>query len=526
MPRPTIDEIEERMKKGEIPGVSIAYLDLNKSIPIEPAFTGTTDVHADTPGVLIEENTVFGAASLSKPVFSYLVLKLIADKKLSTTDGKLVDLDTPISNILPINEFYGEKVSNEFSEAAKTFTPRMALSHTTGIPINGVPRIDFEPGTQYAYGNTALYYLQKAIEKQTGKSLEDLASEEIFIPLKMNSSSFLPPPHSNLIPHAANSLRTTASAYARFAAAWLQEKDCSLVKMTDAPTVENQKDSANSRYILTETGFFYYNSRNKTLQEIELGETDSKLADLHRLFSEVTENKPIEQLSDKTLAQITAMTGHTNPLQEAFRPAISLTKDQWAIDMGVAEQDRQHLAWGLGLGLQLDETGEVTTAFHSGDMNQWRGWVAMDVKEKTAVIYFANGNDTKKGSGHGYGHVLADLIVAPEVKLTHGLGWFFQKFGLSRDVNPGWKTREETNTDRIDVYVRSCLASPPKPLKETRELALLKSARETIQQYRSQLEEAKNGEPGSTLITEKNKSVNAHKAPSPFQIKPTPFNEK
>ena len=88
--------------------------------------------------------------------------------------------------------------------------------------------------------------------------------------------------------------------------------------------------------------------------------------------------------------------------------------------MGVAEEDRQHLAWGLGLGLQLDDTGEVTTAFHSGDMNQWRGWVAMDVKAKSAVVYFANGDDAKNGSGQGYGHVLADLIVSPEVELTHG----------------------------------------------------------------------------------------------------------
>jgi CubicO group peptidase (beta-lactamase class C family) len=130
MPRPTRTEIEERMRKGEVPGVSIAYLD---SKNIEPVVIGTTDVHASTPHVPVEQDTVFGAASLSKPVFSYLVLKLIADKKLSTADGKPFDLDTPISEILPIEEFYGKEVSSEFSVEAKKITPRMVLSHTTGL---------------------------------------------------------------------------------------------------------------------------------------------------------------------------------------------------------------------------------------------------------------------------------------------------------------------------------------------------------------------------------------------------------
>ena len=460
--RPTRAKIEERMSKGEVPGVSIAYLDAKKSISIEPVVIGTTDVHSSTPHIPVEQDTVFGAASLSKPVFSYLALKLIADKKLSTTDGKPFELDTPISEILPIDEFYGKEVSSDFSVEAKKITPRMVLSHTTGIPINGAPRVDFEPGTQYAYGNTALYYLQKAIEKQTGQSLETLAQEEVFRPLGMTHSSFLPPVKEGSTPQpiAANSLHTTASDYARFAAAWMQEKNCSLIQMPVVPTPENQKDATSSRYILTETGFFYYNKSKGSVQEIELDEAGSKLAELHRQFSDVTEDRPIERLSDKALSEITIITGHTNPLQEAFRPAIPLTEDQWAIDMGVAEKDRQHLAWGLGLGLQLDDTGEVTTAFHSGDMNQWRGWVAMDVKEKSAVVYFANGDDAKNGSGHGYGHVLADVIVAPEVELTHGLDWFFQKFGVSRDVEPGWKAKEEADTARIDTYVRSRLSSP------------------------------------------------------------------
>lgn len=189
-------EIKERMRKAGIPGVSIAYFDPQKATPIESVEHGVTDVHASNPGEPIEPETVFGAASLSKPVFSYLVLKLIADKQLLTAGEHAFDLDTSIHEILPIETFYkdflGQVVSLEFAAEAKKITSRMVLSHTTGIPITGAPRFDFEPGTQYAYGNTALYYLQKAIEKQMGRSLESLAQAEVFTPLGMVHSSFYP----------------------------------------------------------------------------------------------------------------------------------------------------------------------------------------------------------------------------------------------------------------------------------------------------------------------------------------------
>lgn len=303
--------------------------------------------------------------------------------------------------------------------------------------------------------------------------------------------------HTPSVNHAANSLRTTARDYALFCSVWMQEKDCAFVKIAVEPTDENQKDSASSRYILTERGFFYYNKVKGRVQTIDLGETGSKLADLHRLSTEVIKEKPIDALSNEQLRQITAITGHTNPLQEAFRPTVLLTKDQWAIDMKVSETDRQHLAWGLGLGLQLDGAGEVISTFHSGDMNQWRGWAAMDVKTKSVVVYFANGNELKNGSGHGYGHVLAEVIVSSQVQLTHGLDCFFQKWGLARNVDDGWKEKEEADTASIDVYVRA-----------RSEIGTLEIARGIMQRYGSTLEDIKQ---------EKTETEEKHKSPSPLQ---------
>lgn len=450
------EEIDDRMIKGGIPGASIAYFKPGE--PIRPEVIGKTDVYFETPGAKVEPDTKFGAASLSKAVFSYLVLKMISDKKFT----KPFTLDTPISEILPIQDFYkndlGKEVSKDFIEEANKITPRMVLSHSSGIPINGAPRLEFPPGTAYSYGNTALYYLQKAIEKDQNMSLEKLAKAEIFQPLNMTHSSFVAPGSTEDKSHAANTLHTTPSDYALLTSAWMQV--CGLIKMSENPTNENQKDSITSRYILTETGFFYYNKLDNTLHQIKLDQ--SKLEELQDRFAEVTEDKPINSLSDEQLAEVTSVTEHTHKnetLHEAFKPQISLMTDQWAKDLKVSDKDRQHLAWGLGFGLQLDEQGKVTTAFHSGDMNQWRGWVAMDMETKSSVVLLANGNEELNKSPHGYGHVLAELIVGPEVKLEHAFNWFFQKFGLAKNVEPGWKEGEEERTAVIGKYVESRLSA-------------------------------------------------------------------
>lgn len=610
MPRPTIASVKERMKKAGIPGISIAYFDSTKPsngapVTIDPVFTGTTDKHASIPGILVNRDTVFGAASLSKPVFSYLVLKLIADKKLTTGD-KPFGLDSPLSEIFPTDKTKLEEclavfntsrieMTEAFLEQLKTLTPRMILSHTSGIPIDGSPRIVFPSGSQYSYGNTPLNFLNKLIEAKTGLSLETLAQEEVFRPLGMTHSTFLPPKicrlvkmsedptpknqveatspryiltdsgffyydnstakvekialsedkfaelkeafstvteatpihnltreqlkwiaqttgHKNSLENPtavpANSLHTTASDYARFASAWVQEKDCGLIKMADTPTVENQKAAATSRYILTDTGFFYYNKAKEHVEVIPIDATALKR--LHATFPQIkSDNDRVELLSTPQLKAITGITGHTNPLQEAFRPVIKLTEDQWAVDKDAKEEDLDHLAWGLGLGLQLDNDGNVTTAFHYGDMSQWRTWVAIDTKSKSGVTYFANSNHSLNRLGHGYGHVLADVILAPEVNLRHGLEWFFKKLGFARNVEPGWKEREDSDPRGIDAYVRGCLASPPKTLKEKRTEEILESSRNFRQQFRQEID-----------ATRQQPETNS--SPAPFQTKLKP----
>jgi hypothetical protein len=111
--------------------------------------------------------------------------------------------------------------------------------------------------------------------------------------------------------------------------------------------------------------------------------------------------------------------------------------DEWAHAFAVSEKDMQHLASGLGWDLQIDDDGNVI-AYKTGDMDKWRGMAAIDFKNKTFIVYFANSPN---------GHMLADHIISPHIELTHGFNNFFTKFGFARNIENGYKLSLTTDTE-------------------------------------------------------------------------------
>ena len=122
---------------------------------------------------------------MSKPVFAYLVLKLVDRGKL--------DLDKPLYNYL------SENFICEDEEYLKQITARMILSHTSGMPNwrkgdeerNAPIPIYFKPGTRFNYSGEGIYYLQRVVEKITNQSLEDYAKENLFDKLGLTLTSFV-----------------------------------------------------------------------------------------------------------------------------------------------------------------------------------------------------------------------------------------------------------------------------------------------------------------------------------------------
>lgn len=298
------------MTQADIPGLSVAIV-RNGALWWSGAF-GVRNAETRTP---VDENTIFEAASLTKPVFAYAVLRLV--------DKGIVKLDAPIATTLSNDRM-------KHDARYERITPRMVLSHGTGLPNWGGARLDlsFDPGTGWGYSGEGFVWLAGAVEKMTGISTEALVRREVFEPLGMRHSTLVysealeanaadrhntwgrvlrrqpPPPEERGRSNAAASLRTTAVDYARFLIAVMS--GAGLTPETARQFLRAQNEARNA------TNF-------------------------------------------------------------ASRPA----------------ELRERIAWGLGLG--LERAGEGSLRFwHWGDNGPGKAWVLGDASSRTAIVYFAN----------------------------------------------------------------------------------------------------------------------------------------
>ena len=134
----------------------------------------------------IGEQSIFQAASLSKPLFAYIVMRMV--------DRGEIDLDRPIADYTDIDRF-------EDKEMARRLTPRIVLSHQTGLPNWAAgPSSDEWPTSRitfkypadscFAYSGEGYAFLQRAVEAIQGEPLDDIARREVFGPFDMPTTSY------------------------------------------------------------------------------------------------------------------------------------------------------------------------------------------------------------------------------------------------------------------------------------------------------------------------------------------------
>lgn len=216
------------MKEADIPGISIALIRDGKTV-----WTHAFGVRNSETKEAVTDETVFEAASLSKPVFAYAVLKLV--------DAGKLDLDAPLNKYLP-GSYDVEPTDARINQV----TARRVLSHSTGFPNWRQPRgakllpMYFTPGERFSYSGEGFVYLSKVVEQITGMKFDEYVREAVLKPLGMTSSSFtweerykqLKTFNHNLLgnpagqgegngANAAGSLLTTAADYAKFVSAVL-----------------------------------------------------------------------------------------------------------------------------------------------------------------------------------------------------------------------------------------------------------------------------------------------------------------
>lgn len=213
-------EIKQWLKENKVPTLGIGIIENGKLQQVKVFGEIST-------GISAPYNTIFNVASLTKPVTAMVALKLASLGQW--------DLDEPIYKY-----WTDADVAND--PRNKKLTTRLILSHQTGFPNwryineNNKLNFQFEPGTKYQYSGEGMEYLRKALEKKFKKSLQQLAQELIFQPLKMTDTRYIWDKNldtsrlaigydkdgksyetiKSQIPNAADDLLTTIEDYGKF----------------------------------------------------------------------------------------------------------------------------------------------------------------------------------------------------------------------------------------------------------------------------------------------------------------------
>ena len=204
-------KLSERMQFYKVPGVSVVFFDHGRIIWTRAY--GLADTATKKP---VTSETLFQAASISKPMSALAALHLVQEGKLS--------LDENVNDKLR-----KWKVPDNQCTAQQKVTVRRILSHSAGINVQGLPgytsdepiptvmqilngekpantdpvRVDVVPGTIWRYSGGAYVILQTLMSDVTGKAFPEIVNELVLRPAGMTHSTYEQPLAKNLWPSAA-----------------------------------------------------------------------------------------------------------------------------------------------------------------------------------------------------------------------------------------------------------------------------------------------------------------------------------
>lgn len=322
--------IPQLMREAAVPGLSIALVQDGK-LRWQKAF-GVKDTTSREP---VDEHTAFEAASVSKTVFAYAVLK--------QCEKGVIGLDTPLDRYAP----------SPLPDADPRFgsiTARHVLSHTTGfqnIRSGDEPlKIHFQPGSQFDYSGEGYWYLQSIVSRVAGHEnpndcgeyeagvkicatdIDAFLKSNLLVPFGMKTSGYVW--NADLARRAAHPHDVTGKALAK-----------SQPKATDA-----------ARYAA-------------------MGGLHTTSVDYAKFLIEVLDPKPAD-----------AYRLNQRNHDEMLTPQVKL-KEGEKIDGADA--------WALGWAIQQRKTGDVI--LHSGGQSGFRSLTMGSVQRKSGFVMLTNSDN-------------------------------------------------------------------------------------------------------------------------------------
>lgn len=248
-------EINKLIDHKEAKGITVSIVQ-NNEVVLSKGY-GYAD---EKNGINVEpESTIFKIGSVSKIFVSLAAMQLVEQGKL--------DMNTPITQYLEA----------DFPKFKYPVTMENLLTHTAGfedlysplevelekdiIPLkdfvsNYMPSQVFKPGEVSAYSNYGISLAGYVIERISGMSFYDYAEENIFKPLEMNQTTYMPTPKgtvskafspkgeekSDVLEHSypAGSVTSTAEDMAKYMTFLLDENDQSILGSTGKIDMFNQ----------------------------------------------------------------------------------------------------------------------------------------------------------------------------------------------------------------------------------------------------------------------------------------------
>lgn len=182
--------IYDRMKYYKVPALSIAIIN-DRKVEWTKAYNFSSEG-------LINQETLFQGASISKPIAAVIALSLMQNNIL-TLDGN-IDLDYPfirnknvtVRHLLSHTSGYNlPNFEGYFSSTKESDIPNILQILQGEKPSKNIPiELLDTPGEKYSYSGGGYLIVQKLMEELTQKSFPILAAENIFKPLNMYSSTF------------------------------------------------------------------------------------------------------------------------------------------------------------------------------------------------------------------------------------------------------------------------------------------------------------------------------------------------
>ncbi|HET7275618.1 MAG TPA: serine hydrolase domain-containing protein, partial [Longimicrobiaceae bacterium] len=181
--------VEEAMREGQIPGVSVAVT--RGGEPVHVRGYGYADLENDVEAT---PETVYRIGSVTKQFTSAAIMRLVEEGK--------IDLQDPVSEYIHGLPAWSDEVTIHHllnhTSGVKSYTSvpewlelmPLEMTHEEMLEVFKDEPVDFAPGDDWSYNNSGYYMLGMVIESVTDQTYAEYLEEEFYEPLGLEGTVY------------------------------------------------------------------------------------------------------------------------------------------------------------------------------------------------------------------------------------------------------------------------------------------------------------------------------------------------